>query len=107
MQKLPNHHQPYLKFRIDTRTGPIPNTCSVNWTVEQFDGVMRTTDFAKVIGSGAAQLQLEPGDTIYALDGMRLNDLGELERHHSSTSIDFINICTNAAQRGQAELPPP
>lgn len=51
-------------------------------------------------GSPLRQIQLEPGDLIYALDGQWLRTPQNLETHIDQTSVDFVNIRTNRPQRG-------
>ena len=57
-------------------------------------------------GSGAAQLQLEPGDTIYNLDGLPIREAVDVMNHHGRTDVSFINIRTGQPQAGVMILPP-
>lgn len=50
-------------------------------------------------GSPLRQIQLEPGDMIYALDGQWIQSAQDLETHINQTSVDFVNIRTNRPQR--------
>lgn len=61
---------------------------------------------APVPGSGAAQLGLEPGDTIYNLDGLPIRDAVDVMNHHGRTNVAFINVRTNKPQAGVMTLPP-
>lgn len=53
-----------------------------------------------------AQIQLEAGDMITHLDNIPIRDAGQLERHHSQTSVSFVNVRTNAPETRWAMLPP-
>ncbi|MDR3636243.1 MAG: caspase family protein [Isosphaeraceae bacterium] len=59
-----------------------------------------------VAGSGAAQLGLEPGDTIYNLDGLPIREAVDVMNHHGRTNVSFINVRTNQRQAGVMTLPP-
>jgi hypothetical protein len=48
-----------------------------------------------VPGSPMAQIELEPGDTIYALDGESLRGDDDLNAHYGATTVDFINVRNN------------
>jgi hypothetical protein len=56
-------------------------------------------------GSGAAQLQLEPGDTIYNLDGLPIREAVDVMKHYSRTDVSFINVRTGRPQAGVMILP--
>ena len=50
-------------------------------------------------GSGrAAHLQLEPGDTIYNLDGLPIRHVVDVMNHHDRTDVSLINVRTNRPQ---------
>ena len=49
-------------------------------------------------GSPAAQLQLEPGDTIFELDGIRFRQHQDVLNHTAWTTMRFINVRTNGVQ---------
>lgn len=53
------------------------------------------------------QIALERGDTITHLDGTPITNAGELENHHSRTSVTFVNIRTGLPQTNWTDLPPP
>ena len=55
---------------------------------------------------GQPQIQLEQGDTITHLDGVPITHAGELETHHSRTTVTFVNIRTGRPQVSFADLPP-
>jgi hypothetical protein len=55
--------------------------------------------------SGAAQLQLEPGDTITVLDTLPIRAAVDVMNHHGRTSVVFINIRTRRPQTGTMTLP--
>ena len=57
-------------------------------------------------GSGAAQLLLEPGDTIYNLDSLPIRHAVDVMNHHRRTDVSFINVRTNGPQAGVMVLPP-
>ena len=57
-------------------------------------------------GSGAAQLRLEPGDTIYNLDALPIRHAVDVMNHHGRTDVSFINVRTNRPQAGVMMLPP-
>ncbi len=57
-------------------------------------------------GSGAAQLLLEPGDTIYNLDSLPIRHAVDVMNHHGRTDVSFINVRTNGPQAGVMVLPP-
>jgi hypothetical protein len=59
-----------------------------------------------VAGSGAAQLRLEPGDTIYLLDELPIRMAVDVMNHHARTDVVFINVRTNRPQAGVMVLPP-
>ncbi len=59
-----------------------------------------------VAGSGAAQLRLEPGDTIYLLDSLPLRMAVDVMNHHARTDVVFINVRTGKPQSEVMELPP-
>jgi hypothetical protein len=59
-----------------------------------------------VPGSGAAQLQLEPGDTITVLDTLPIRSPLDVLNHHGRTSVVFINVRTHRPQSGLMTLPP-
>ena len=62
-------------------------------------------------GSPAAQLgspvasRLEPGDTIFSLDGMRFRTPEDVLAHRQWTSMQFINVRTNRAQWARVYIP--
>ena len=56
-------------------------------------------------GTPAAQLQLEPGDTIFDLDGMRFRDTNDVLIHREWTTMWFINVRTNASQFAKVYIP--
>ena len=56
-------------------------------------------------GSPAAGLRLEPGDTIYELDGQRFRTAADVLNHRYRTSMLFINVRTNAPQAAAVVLP--
>jgi len=58
-----------------------------------------------VPGSPAAQLQLEPGDTIFMLDGVRFREPSDVLNHVEETSVVFINVRTNQPQSADVTLP--
>lgn len=64
-----------------------------------------------VAGSPMRQIQLEPGDTIVALDGQWIQGPQDLESHVHQTAVDLINVRTNQLQRNWVMLgggvPPP
>ena len=55
---------------------------------------------------GAAQLRLEPGDTIYNLDALPIRHAVDVMNHHGRTDVSFINVRTNRPQAGVMMLPP-
>lgn len=59
-----------------------------------------------VAGSGAAGLGLEPGDTIYLLDGLPIRMAVDVMNHHGRADVVFINVRTNRPQAGIMNLPP-
>jgi hypothetical protein len=56
-------------------------------------------------GSGAAQLLLEPGDTIYNLDALPIREAVDVMNHHGLTVVSFINIRNGQPQAGVMMLP--
>jgi len=58
-----------------------------------------------VPGSPAAQLQLEPGDTIFMLDGLRFREPSDVLNHVDQTTVAFINVRTNQSQTAEVTLP--
>jgi hypothetical protein len=56
-------------------------------------------------GSPAAQLQFEPGDTIFSLDGMRFRTPEDVLAHRQWTSVQFISVRTNRAQWARVYIP--
>ena len=56
-------------------------------------------------GSGAAQLGLEPGDTIYLLDSLPIRMAVDVMNHHARTDVVFINVRTKRPQSGVMNLP--
>ena len=61
---------------------------------------------APVPASGAAQLGLEPGDTIYNLDGLSIREAVDVMNHHGCTDVSFINVRTGRPQAGVMIVPP-
>jgi S1-C subfamily serine protease len=53
------------------------------------------------------QINLKAGDTITHLDGIPLTSAGQLEQHHSQTSVTFVNVRTGQIRTRWANLPPP
>ncbi len=56
-------------------------------------------------GSPAAQLQLEPGDTIFELDGIRFRQHQDVLNHTAWTTMRFINVRTNGVQSARVYIP--
>jgi S1-C subfamily serine protease len=56
-------------------------------------------------GSPAAQLQLEPGDTIFELDGTRFRTPNDVLSHRALTTMRFINVRTNGTQSATVWIP--
>jgi len=56
-------------------------------------------------GSPAAQLRLEPGDTIFELDGMRFRQPRDVLAHRAWTTMSFVNVRTGAAQGARVYIP--
>jgi Caspase domain len=73
-------------------------------TVGDAAGARLTRD--PVAGSGAAQLRLEPGDTIYLLDSLPIRMAVDVMNHHARTDVVFINVRTGKPQAGVMVLPP-
>ncbi len=59
-----------------------------------------------IAGSGAAQLRLEPGDTICLLDSLPIRMAVDVMNHHARTDVVFINVRTGKPQSAVMELPP-
>ena len=57
-------------------------------------------------GAGAAQLRLEPGDTIYNLDGLPIREAVDVMNHHGRTDVSFVNVRNGRPQAGLMILPP-
>jgi membrane-associated protease RseP (regulator of RpoE activity) len=57
-------------------------------------------------GSPAAQLPLDAGDVIFALDGGRFKDTGDVASHFDQTTIEYIDVSMNTRQTGTINLPP-
>jgi hypothetical protein len=57
-------------------------------------------------GSGATQLGLERGDTIYNLDGLPIREAVDVMNHHARTDVRFINVRNGKQQLGVMRLPP-
>ncbi len=55
--------------------------------------------------SGAAQLLLEPGDTIYNLDALPIRQAVDVMNHHGRTDVSLINVRTGRPQTGVMILP--
>jgi S1-C subfamily serine protease len=58
-------------------------------------------------GSPAAQLRLNPGDMVLALDGQPITNPNDLLTHINQTTVDFVNATTNTVLRGVVNLPAP
>ncbi|MGE3822402.1 MAG: hypothetical protein AB7I30_23555, partial [Isosphaeraceae bacterium] len=58
-----------------------------------------------VPNSPAATLGLEPGDTVFALDGARFRSLNDVLNHRARTSVEFIDVRTNAARSSLVQIP--
>ena len=56
-------------------------------------------------GSPAAQLQLEPGDTVFELDGMRFRQHQDVLSHTAWTKIRFVSVRTNCVQGARVYIP--
>lgn len=52
------------------------------------------------------QINLKAGDTITHLDGVPLTSAGQLEQHHSQTSVTFVNGRTGQIKTRWTNLPP-
>ena len=53
-----------------------------------------------------AQIQLEAGDTITAIDDVPIRSAQQLEQHHSQTKVTFLNVRTNRLEARYVMLPP-
>ncbi len=60
---------------------------------------------APLPGSPASQLPLDAGDIIFALDGQRFTNPGDVANHFDQTTVDFIDAGTNTQQNGSITLP--
>ena len=56
--------------------------------------------------SGAAQLRLGPGDTIYLLDGLPIRMAVDVMNHHGRTEVVYFDVRTNRPRTAVAALPP-
>ncbi len=57
-------------------------------------------------GTPAAQLQLDPGDVIFALDNQRFTSGTDVANHYNQTSVDYVDSATNTRMRGVVMLGP-
>lgn len=57
-----------------------------------------------VPNSPAALLRLEPGDTIFALNSQRFTTTNDVLSHRNQTSVDFVNVRTNASQSANVNI---
>jgi hypothetical protein len=55
--------------------------------------------------SPAAQLKLEPGDTIFALDSQRFTVPDDIQSHNQQTTVEFVNVRTNGSQKIDVYIP--
>lgn len=53
-----------------------------------------------------SQINLKAGDAITHLDGVPLTSAGQLEQHHSQTSVTFVNARTGQIKTRWTHLPP-
>jgi hypothetical protein len=58
-----------------------------------------------VPGSPASQLPLDVGDTIFALDGQRFNNLNDVANHFDQTTLEYVDWGTSTLQSGSINLP--
>jgi hypothetical protein len=58
-----------------------------------------------VANSPAAQLKLEPGDTIFALNGQRFTAPDDIQSHTQQTTVEFVNVRTNGSQKSDVYIP--
>lgn len=56
-------------------------------------------------GTPAHRLGFEPGDVIFALDGQRFRSHDDVLAHRADTTVDFVNVRTNAVQNATVTLP--
>jgi hypothetical protein len=56
-------------------------------------------------GTPAAQLQLGPGDTIFALNGTPFSTPADVLNHRAQTRVDFFSVRTNASQSATVNIP--
>jgi len=52
------------------------------------------------------QIGVRPGDVISRLDGIRIHDLGELDRHYANTRVRWIPTGTNTVRSAWVNLGP-
>jgi S1-C subfamily serine protease len=57
-------------------------------------------------GSPAAQLQLNPGDMVLAMDGQPITNPNDVLAHVNQTTVDFVSAASNSVLRGVVNLPP-
>jgi hypothetical protein len=55
--------------------------------------------------SGGAQIGLEPGDVVFALDNVRFQQPGDILNHRYQTSVYFVNVRTGMVEVRWANLP--
>jgi len=58
-----------------------------------------------VANSPAAQLKLEPGDTIFALNGQRFTAPDDIQNRTQQTTVEFVNVRTNGSQKADVYRP--
>ena len=58
-----------------------------------------------VAGTPAAQLQFEPGDTVFEMDGLRFRQPSDVLGHHQWTPLRFVNVRTDQSQAARVFIP--
>ncbi len=57
-------------------------------------------------GSPGAELQLDTGDVVFALDGQRFTIANDVQNHFDMTSVSYVDASTQTRRNGNVMLPP-
>jgi PDZ domain len=103
-QQAPVHRQP------QRRPAPVPEHYAANLGIHFKLVRIGGASGARVTrepdaNAAASQRGLEPGDTIFMLDGRPIRSADDVRNHYAETTVDFINVRTGGAERCTLMLP--